>query len=188
MDVQDPAVRTPEQRKFLITWGIFYKQARAQGRVDEFISIVNARWWSRWPETPGPDLQERHEATKRRNLQDLHWIHHVSPGIDAPLSWENMLSLANIHFGVVQSQLVCELEQAQWLIRTRQPALRNTPSETINLTNGDDDKGDIIDRRTGRTLYHRQTQLIHVRTGLLVVRDPLPGDSDAPIDLTSSED
>jgi hypothetical protein len=65
MDVRDPAVRTLEQRKFLITWGVFYKQAREQGRVDEFTGAVNTRWWSRWPEAPGPDLRERREATER---------------------------------------------------------------------------------------------------------------------------
>jgi hypothetical protein len=74
-----PAIRTPAQRNFLITWGIFFKQALAEGREDEFGIVVNARWWVRWPEAPGTELRERREATKGVCLDSRCYVRwHVS--------------------------------------------------------------------------------------------------------------
>lgn len=50
-----------EQRKLILLFGSFVKQARREDRYDDFLHHTFSRWWSKWPVDypPTPGVIER---------------------------------------------------------------------------------------------------------------------------------
>lgn len=38
-----------EQKKFILTFGSFAKQAKREGRYDDLFNHATSRWWMKWP-------------------------------------------------------------------------------------------------------------------------------------------
>lgn len=49
-----PFPLTTEQKKFILTFGSFAKQAKREGRYNELFYHTVTRWWQKWPLDRGP--------------------------------------------------------------------------------------------------------------------------------------
>lgn len=119
-------VRLPEQRRFIAAWGCFLKQAKRDDHLIEFLAVVYAQWWAKWPEARGPGLAERIAAVKlvcsflipffffflalyscllfhahaltQDIRQDLEWAHLASGTMEPTLNWETLAALGKVEF------------------------------------------------------------------------------------------